>query len=127
MRTEWWSAFRLPVNWKLAEEAFMEQYHVLETHPQLRIPGRYAPASVRRSTRTFVEAELHYLRTMSDGMAGMVHANDVRIAERMRDIELPGAGSGHGDLAPCSTRRSPAGTARRATTSPISTSSKRAG
>jgi len=26
---------------------------------------------------------------MSEGMAGMVHANDVRIAEGMRDIELP--------------------------------------
>ena len=26
---------------------------------------------------------------MSDGMAGMVHANDVRIAEGLRDIELP--------------------------------------
>jgi phenylpropionate dioxygenase-like ring-hydroxylating dioxygenase large terminal subunit len=90
MRTEWWSAFRLPVNWKLAEEAFMEQYHVLETHPQLRIPGRYAPRDGSAfDPRTFVEAELHYLRTMSDGMAGMVHADDVRIAERMRDIELP--------------------------------------
>ena len=26
---------------------------------------------------------------MSEGMAGMVHANDVRIAEGLRDIELP--------------------------------------
>ena len=43
MRAEWWRAFRLPVNWKLAQEAFMEQYHVLETHPQLRIPGRFPP------------------------------------------------------------------------------------
>ena len=32
-----------PVNWKLAEEAFMEQYHVLETHPQLVIPGGFPP------------------------------------------------------------------------------------
>ncbi len=38
--------------------------------------------------RTFVESEIHYLHTMSDGMAGMVHANDVRIAEGLRDIEL---------------------------------------
>ena len=45
-----------PVNWKLAEEAFMEQYHVLETHPQLRHPrrgsrratGDVRPAGVRR-------------------------------------------------------------------------------
>lgn len=90
LRAEWWYAFRLPVNWKLAEEAFLEQYHVIETHPQLVIPGRYPPRDETRfDPRTFVDAELHYLRTMSEGMAGMVHANDVRIAEGLRDVELP--------------------------------------
>ena len=89
MRAEWWYAFRLPVNWKLAEEAFMEQYHVLETHPQLRIPGRYPAKDGSFDPRVFVESELHYLRVMSEGMAGMVHARDVRIAEGLRDIELP--------------------------------------
>src|SRR3954449_4592403 len=90
MRAEWWYAFRLPVNWKLAEEAFMEQYHVLESHPQLRIPGRLPPRGDKAfDPRTFVDSELHYLRTMSEGMAGMVHATDVRIAEGLRDIELP--------------------------------------
>ena len=89
MRAEWWYSFRLPVNWKLAEEAFMEQYHVLETHPQLRIPGRYPPRDRAFDPRHFVESELHYLRVMSEGMAGMVHANDVRVAEGMQDIELP--------------------------------------
>jgi phenylpropionate dioxygenase-like ring-hydroxylating dioxygenase large terminal subunit len=88
LRTEWWYAARLPVNWKLAEEAFMEMYHVVETHPQLVIPGmRYS----RRSgddPRAFIDAELAYLRTMSDGMAGMVHATDVRTAENLRDFEL---------------------------------------
>src|SRR5487761_210269 len=33
LRTEWWLAARLPVNWKLAMEAFMEGYHVMATHP----------------------------------------------------------------------------------------------
>jgi phenylpropionate dioxygenase-like ring-hydroxylating dioxygenase large terminal subunit len=90
LRAEWWRACRLPVNWKLAEEAFMEQYHVLETHPQLRIPGRYPPRNgAAVDPRALVDAEIHYLRTMSEGMAGMVHANDVRIAEALRDIELP--------------------------------------
>jgi phenylpropionate dioxygenase-like ring-hydroxylating dioxygenase large terminal subunit len=90
LRTEWWYACRLPVNWKLAEEAFMEQYHVVETHPQLVIPGRYPPrhgGSI--DSRAFIDSEIHYLRTMSEGMAGMVHANDVRIADGLRDIELP--------------------------------------
>ncbi|HEY1635344.1 MAG TPA: aromatic ring-hydroxylating dioxygenase subunit alpha [Acidimicrobiales bacterium] len=91
LRTEWWHACRLPVNWKLAQEAFQEQYHVVETHPQLVIPGmRYAARDgAAFDARAFVDAELRYLRTMSEGMAGMVHSNDVRIAEGLRDIELP--------------------------------------
>jgi phenylpropionate dioxygenase-like ring-hydroxylating dioxygenase large terminal subunit len=89
-RAEWWYSFRLPVNWKLAEEAFLEQYHVIETHPQLVIPGRFPPRDPTTfDPRTFVESELHYLRTMSDGMAGMVHADDVRVAEALRHMQLP--------------------------------------
>jgi phenylpropionate dioxygenase-like ring-hydroxylating dioxygenase large terminal subunit len=89
LRTEWWYACRLPVNWKLAQEAFVEQYHVVETHPQLVIPGRYAPRKETVDARAYIDADLHYLRTMSEGMAGMVHANDVRVAEGLRDMELP--------------------------------------
>jgi hypothetical protein len=79
------------VNWKLAQQAFQEQYHVVETHPQLVIPGmRYAARDgAAFDARAFVDAELRYLRAMSEGMAGMVHSNDVRIAEGLRDIELP--------------------------------------
>ena len=90
LRTEWWYACRLPVNWKLAEEAFMEMYHVVETHPQLVIPGRYGLRDGEPiDPRAFIDSDIHYLRTMSEGMAGMVHANDVRIAEGLRDMELP--------------------------------------
>ena len=90
LRAEWWHAARLPVNWKLAEEAFMEQYHVIETHPELVITGR-DPSRTGGAVdpRALIDAELHYLRIMSDGMEGMVHANDVRVAEGIRDIELP--------------------------------------
>ena len=35
LRVEWWQSCRLPVNWKLATAAFMEGYHVPQTHPQL--------------------------------------------------------------------------------------------
>lgn len=90
LRTEWWYACRLPVNWKLAIEAFVEAYHVVQTHPQLRIPSRYAPPPTESfDARAYVDADIHYLRTMSDGMAGMVHANDVRVAEELRDLALP--------------------------------------
>jgi len=90
LRTERWYACRLPVNWKLAVEAFVEMYHVVQTHPQLVIPTRYGLRD--RSAfdpRAFVDADIDYLRAMSEGMDGMVHADDVRIAEGLRDIELP--------------------------------------
>jgi Rieske 2Fe-2S family protein len=89
LRVEWWYAARLPVNWKIAQHAFMEQYHVVETHPQLRLAGRYAPRQNGFDAQEFIEADLAYLRTMSDGMAGMVHANDVRVAEALGTVALP--------------------------------------
>jgi phenylpropionate dioxygenase-like ring-hydroxylating dioxygenase large terminal subunit len=90
LRTEWWYACRLPVNWKLAIEAFVESYHVVETHPQLVIPTRYGRRdNAPFDARAFVDADIQYLRTMSEGMAGMVHADDVRVAEGLRGIELP--------------------------------------
>jgi nitrite reductase/ring-hydroxylating ferredoxin subunit len=91
MRAEWWYACRLPVNWKIAEEAFQEQYHVLESHPQLRIPGRMFPRPGKPfDPNAWLDGELQYLKTMSDGMAGMVHVKDVRIAEDLRaGIVLP--------------------------------------
>jgi phenylpropionate dioxygenase-like ring-hydroxylating dioxygenase large terminal subunit len=79
------------VNWKLAIEAFVEMYHVVVTHPQLDIPGmRYSlRPGAPFEPRAFIDAEIEYLRAMSDGMDGMVHANDVRVAEGLRGMELP--------------------------------------
>ena len=91
LRAEWWYACRLPANWKLAQEAFFEQYHVLEAHQQLRVPSRMAPRKGDAfDPQAWLDGELEYLRMMSEGMDGMVHAQDVRIAEQLRDeIELP--------------------------------------
>lgn len=90
LRAEWWHACRLPANWKLAQEAFVEQYHVLQAHPQLRIPGRYPSSNPENfDPRKFVDSELLYLRLMSEGMSGMVHPKDVEIAEGLRNTELP--------------------------------------
>ena len=91
LRTEKWYAARLPVNWKLAIEAFVESYHVVVTHPEMDIPGmRYSlRPGAPFDPRAFIEAEIDYLRVLSDGMDGMVHANDVRVAEGLRGLELP--------------------------------------
>ncbi|HEY1738628.1 MAG TPA: aromatic ring-hydroxylating dioxygenase subunit alpha [Acidimicrobiia bacterium] len=90
LRTEWWYSCRLPVNWKLAIEAFVEAYHVVQTHPQLVIPTRYGRRDgAAFDPKGFVAADIEYLRAMSHGMGGMVNPNEVRIAEGLLDVELP--------------------------------------
>ena len=37
MRVRWWKSVVLRANWKLAQEAFMEGLHVMQTHPQLTL------------------------------------------------------------------------------------------
>jgi phenylpropionate dioxygenase-like ring-hydroxylating dioxygenase large terminal subunit len=109
LRVEWWLAARLPVNWKLAMEAFMEGYHVMETHPQLLPPGARGRKAVYSSVRTpgsartaaragfgptvdsrqFIDTQIQFMRVLSEGMAGMTHEKDVRVAEGLRGLELP--------------------------------------
>jgi phenylpropionate dioxygenase-like ring-hydroxylating dioxygenase large terminal subunit len=91
LKAEWWYACRLPVNWKLAVEAFVEAYHVVQSHPQLVIPTRYGRRDGEAfDAAAFVDADIGYLQAMNEGMAGMVSADDVRVAEGLRGIELPG-------------------------------------
>ncbi len=87
LQVEWWEACRLPANWKLAMAAFMEGWHVPETHPQLRSLGASAAGTLDQ--RRFVDLNLHVMRELSVGMGGMTHEVDVRIAEGLRDIDLP--------------------------------------
>lgn len=37
MKVRWWKAVRLKANWKMAQEAFLEGWHVMQTHPQLTL------------------------------------------------------------------------------------------
>jgi nitrite reductase/ring-hydroxylating ferredoxin subunit len=37
MRNYWWKAIPVPANWKVAQEAFFEGYHVPATHSQLEV------------------------------------------------------------------------------------------
>jgi phenylpropionate dioxygenase-like ring-hydroxylating dioxygenase large terminal subunit len=86
LRTEWWKSCVLPVNWKLATAAFMEGYHVPQTHPQL-LPSSFGlePSSVN----PLIAANLHVMRTLGSGMGGMTHENDIRIAEGLQHMSLP--------------------------------------
>jgi phenylpropionate dioxygenase-like ring-hydroxylating dioxygenase large terminal subunit len=104
LKAEWAYGTVLPANWKIAMEAFMEGYHVMQTHPQLHKPmqGIYhdpfdpdvvlrkeGSANARRvavdgvTTQEAVNMQIHHLELLSDGMAGMVHAKEVEIASQV--------------------------------------------
>ncbi len=114
LKVEWWYAARLPVNWKLAMEAFMEGYHVLATHPQL-VPGdptkpetiAYVPLPPELSpmspyqtlptapmpatipSKDFIGMNLYFMKMLNEGMAGMTHLKDIQTAEALVETQLP--------------------------------------
>ena len=97
VRSEWWFATELPANWKIAMEAFMEGYHVMMTHPQLQrsVPGLYnarygndtggigLPIDPDQSVEDNIRAQIDNLKLLGSGMAGMVHAKEIAIAEEL--------------------------------------------
>jgi phenylpropionate dioxygenase-like ring-hydroxylating dioxygenase large terminal subunit len=103
LKVDWWRSAVLPVNWKLAMEAFMEGLHVPATHPQLHAvsppeSAQYGPGApnpdhphktASASSREYVDVTIKHLSKLSEGMAGMVTADEVALAERLTDMELP--------------------------------------
>jgi len=40
MRVDWWQYIELEANWKVAQEAFLEAYHIMQAHPELAMGRR---------------------------------------------------------------------------------------
>lgn len=102
MNVQDWVSIDLPVNWKLAMEAFMEGYHRAQTHPQLQAASTAAsanqygapPSSAPRARKPLsgpdaVAASVEYLKTLGEGMGGMIHATDVAVGRSLVDREWP--------------------------------------
>jgi len=114
MRVHWWKAAVLPANWKMAQEAFMEGYHVPQTHPQLTLghPERYDPDSLayavhehghssfqlrpnaqakkgRQVGVSEIDAIIESVHQLSTGLEAMTLDRDVHVIEGMRHRPIP--------------------------------------
>jgi len=96
MRAESWWATVLPVNWKLASEAFMEGYHATQTHPQLlarSIKQGYGAGTDPvgfTDPDDVVGSSIYFMKVLSEGMGnGMIHSKDIAVAEDLEGMALP--------------------------------------
>ncbi len=118
MKVLWWKETVLPANWKMAQEAFMEGYHVPQTHPQLTLghPERYDPDSLvyaahdgghssfqlrpnaqadkgRQVGVSEIDAIIESSRQLSRGLEAMTLDRDVHVITGMRHRPIPDGSS----------------------------------
>ena len=128
MRVNWWKSIILRANWKMAQEAFMEGYHVPQTHPQLTLghPESYDPDSLVYSVHDHghssfqlrpnaqaekgrqvgvgeIDAIIESVHLLNSGLQAMTMERDVHVIEGMRNRPIPDGldlrrRAGEGDL-----------------------------
>jgi len=100
LRMDWWFGTVLPTNWKLANEAFQEGYHVMQTHPQLhersyRAADSYGPdwdgsrPNEDLNAREAVDLQIVNFKRLSSGMGGMIHQTELDVLDRIAGMDLP--------------------------------------
>jgi phenylpropionate dioxygenase-like ring-hydroxylating dioxygenase large terminal subunit len=113
MRVWWWKETIVNANWKIAQEAFHEGYHVMATHPQLtfamgeaypvgtseytafenghgRFQGRNDPSAGGVSQGRSAEDFIARSRLLWEGQDAMTLERDIRVFEGMRNKVPPG-------------------------------------
>lgn len=108
LRVKWWQETILDANWKMAQEAFMEGWHVMRTHPQLTLGAGEAtpPDTLRYGTypnghcsfeslaleRGFYDFDsmLASSQLLVDGLDAMALQRDMNILESIRHTLAPG-------------------------------------
>ncbi len=103
LKMDWWYATELPTNWKLAMEAFMEGYHVMQTHPQLHwvspnANARWGPEADGKMRNQDLsgdetwEMTVDFWKSLNSGMGGMFHDTELAVIEKYRGEGFKGTG-----------------------------------
>jgi phenylpropionate dioxygenase-like ring-hydroxylating dioxygenase large terminal subunit len=116
MRSYWWKGARLKANWKIVMEAFMEAWHVRQSHPELTIgnPEGYNASflidyhsdpngnmhfhAARNAEMRIdsgmdaglseVDATIEFSRIMLEGLESLIHEKDLRVMEGLRAVKV---------------------------------------
>lgn len=106
LQVKWWKETVINVNWKIALEAFLEAWHVMQTHPKMTFgmgknfppdAAEYRTYSGGHSTFTARLGEIPDLdsliasdRVLVDGQDAMVLDRDIFVIEGLRNKLKPG-------------------------------------